>query len=121
MLVINLFSWWYGLGWLQFGKRLLSWIKDCLNFFSVGTLLRTLFLPYRQISVGRVDGSLGVKLRAWTDLQISRFIGAIIRLAVILFGLLTTVIVVIVSAAVFVFWPVMPVFPLLVFIFIVGS
>ncbi len=84
-----------------------------LEFFSVGLLARTLFAPFRQISVGKVQGSLDTQLRAWADRQISRAIGALVRLAVICFGLLATAIMLVVSLALLLLWPFVPVVPFL--------
>lgn len=112
MLLLSLVTWWYGAGWLQFTQRAVARITGTLKFFSVGVLFKTLFSPYRQISVGRVQGPIGVQLRAWADLQISRVIGAAIRLVVILFGLAATVLIAVAALLLILLWPVVPILPL---------
>ena len=121
MLFLGLFSWWYGAGWLQLGQRAMARIASMLDFFSVGLLLKTLFSPYRQISVGRVNGPLGLQLRAWADLQISRVIGAMVRLAVIIFGLIATLCMVVAVLALLLLWPLVPLLPILAGLVVFGS
>jgi len=120
MLILSFFSWWYAAGWGQLGRRALTRIAGVLEFFSVGLLLKSLFAPFRQISVGKVQGSLDRKMRAWADLQISRAIGAMVRLVVIMFGLLAMVMMVIVSVALLILWPLVPFVPIIVTVIVVG-
>jgi hypothetical protein len=120
MLILSFFSWWYTAGWGQLGRRAVLRIAGVLDFFSIGLLLKSLFAPFRQISVGRVQGSLDTKMRAWADRQISRGIGAMVRLAVIFFGLLATLMMVIVGVALLILWPLVPIVPFVVTMFVVG-
>jgi hypothetical protein len=120
MLILALFSWWYTDGWAQLGRRAVLRIAGVLDFFSVGLLLKSLFAPFRQISVGRVQGSLNTQLRAWADRQISRGIGAMVRLGVIFFGLIGVAIMIIVSAALLVLWPLVPFVPVIVTVIVLG-
>lgn len=120
MLVIAFFSWWYTVGWAQLAKRAGTRIGGMLEFFSVGLLLKSLFAPFRQISVGKVSGSLDTQVRAWADRQISRGIGAMVRLAVIGFGLLATLVMVIVSLTLLVLWPFVPLIPVIVTLLVLG-
>ena len=121
MLLIGLFSWWYGAGWLQLIHRTLARIGAILDFFSIGLLLKTLFSPFKQISVGRVNGPIGLQLRAFLDLQISRVIGAMVRLAVIGFGLIATLLTVAVALALLVIWPFVPLLPIIATLIILGG
>lgn len=120
MLFLAFFSWWYTAGWAQLGQRAVGGVMGTLEFFSVGMLLRSLFAPFRQISVGRVRGSLDTQVRAWADRQISRGIGAMVRLAVIVFGLLATLLMAIVAVALLVLWPAVPLVPVIVTIIVAG-
>jgi hypothetical protein len=120
MLIVALFSWWYTAGWAQLGRRSVTRVAGVLDFFSVGLLLKSLFAPFRQISVGRVQGSLNTQLHAWGDRQISRAIGAMVRSGVIVFGLIATALMVIVAVALLVLWPLVPFVPLIVTILVVG-
>jgi hypothetical protein len=95
-------------------------VVGMLEFFSVGLLLKSLFAPFRQISVGRVQGSLNTKMHAWGDRQISRAIGAMVRSGVIAFGLIATVLMVVVGVALLVLWPLVPFVPLIVTVIVMG-
>lgn len=113
MLLPSFFSWWYGVGWLSLGRKVSGRIVGVLRFFSVGQLAGSLFAPFRQISAGRVQGPLGVQLRAWGDKQFSRVIGAIVRLMLIACGLLTAIFYVVAGVIMMFFWPLLPVLPLI--------
>jgi hypothetical protein len=120
MLFISLFSWWYTTGWAQLAQRAVLRIASVLDFFSVGLLLKSLFSSYRQISTGRVRGSLDAQFRAWGDRQLSRAIGAMVRLVVILFGLVATILMSVVSLGLLILWPFVPVVPIIVTVLMVG-
>jgi hypothetical protein len=95
-------------------------VAGVLDFFSVGMLLKSLFSPFRQLSVGRVQGSLDAQLRAWADRQISRGIGAMVRLAVIIFGLLATAMMILVAIGLLALWPLVPFVPVIVTVVVAG-
>lgn len=114
MVIFAFFSWWYTDGWAQLGSRAVKRIAGMMDFFSVGLLLKSLFAPFRQISVGRVSGSLNTQLHAWADRQISRGIGAMVRLTVIIFGLIATAVMVVVSVLLLALWPFVPLIPVIV-------
>jgi hypothetical protein len=114
MLFLAMVSWWYTDGWMGLGRRLLRRLSNTFDFFSIGLLLKSLFAPFRQISVGRVQGSVNVQLRAWADRQISRAIGAMVRLAVILFGTVAILALVTISVIIMLAWPLVPLVPIIV-------
>jgi hypothetical protein len=107
-----LLGWWYGAGWQLQAKDVLRRFDELSDNFSIGLLFRTLFSPFRQISAGSVSGPLGVQMRAWLDRLISRFIGALIRSAVIIAGLISMVIFGVVNVLILIFWPFIPLLPL---------
>lgn len=113
MILATFFSWWYGVGWLSLGRKVSGRVVGVLRFFSVGQLATSLFAPFRQISAGRVQGPLGVQLRAWGDRQFSRVIGAIVRLMLIACGIVGALFYSMTGLIMLVLWPVMPVMPLL--------
>ena len=120
---IAVVSWWYTAGW----KRLLFQINERIDryvdYFSFSLLVRTLFSPYRQISAGRVQGPLAVQWRAFVDRLVSRMIGAMIRIAVLIVGLVAVAIIALVGFIQLIIWPIVPVLPLLGIVasFIAGS
>lgn len=122
MLFVALVSWWYGAGWVKQALILRTQIMNALDTFSIGLLLRTLFSPFRQISAGGVRGPLGVKLRAWFDRLVSRFVGAGVRIIVIGIGVVYLLLVIIVGVVRFLAWPLIPLLPIIaVLLYSVGT
>lgn len=113
MVLVGLISWWYSTGWLTLAHKVQARIRGTLGFFSVAQLAGSLFAPFRQISAGRVDGPIGVQLRAWGDRLFSRGVGFVVRSLLILAGVLVVVIVSIVGIVLCVVWPFVPVAPLI--------
>lgn len=113
MLLVSLFSWWYGLGWLKMARQVSGRVHGVLTFFSVGSLLGSLFAPYRQIAAGRVQGPAGVQLRAWGDRLFSRLIGAVVRLILVAVGLVGALAVGVTGLLLIVAWPLLPVAPII--------
>lgn len=108
-----LLGWWYGAGWQLQAREVLRRFDELSDSFSIGLLFRTLFSPFRQISAGAVSGPLGVQLRAWFDRLISRFIGALIRTAVIVAGLLAMALFGLISLITLLIWPFIPLLPII--------
>lgn len=112
MFIAGMLLWWYGQGWrgaaMRVGRRLMN-LED---YFSIDLLLKTFFSPFRQISAGKVQGALGVQMRAFFDRLISRIIGAMIRLFTILIGLLAIIIYAVVGLMVLVVWAFVPLLPI---------
>jgi hypothetical protein len=111
MFIVGLFSWWYGAGWKHCALSVRDNLANLYDYFSFDLLLRTLFSPFRQISAGKVRGSLEVQFRAWLDRLISRTIGAIVRSIVIVVGSFTMVIAAVIGVVRIVTWPLIPVLP----------
>lgn len=113
MFIVGLLQWWYGAGWrgcmARAGERLLA----TADFFSIDLLLTSLFAPFRQIAVGKVQGSLEVQFRAFIDLLMSRLIGAMVRTFLIVAGSVSLAVVVLSSLLLIVGWLVVPLLPLL--------
>lgn len=113
MFIVGLFSWWYGAGWRQriaaVGERLVG----LYDYFSIDLLLRTLFSPFRQISASGVRGPLGAQLRAWLDRLISRVIGAVVRLIVIVIGTVALCLAGLIGLVMIIAWPLIPLVPII--------
>lgn len=112
MFIVGLLSWWYTTGWRQRLVRMREHLVALADYFSIDLLLRTLFSPFRQISAGKVRGPLGVQLRAWLDRLVSRLIGAMVRLFMIVIGALAMIISALVYSVGVVLWAVVPVLPI---------
>lgn len=118
MLFASLFTWWYGLGWAKLAQKVGGRVRGVLDFFSVGQLASSLFAPYRQISAGRVQGTLGDELRAFGDRMFSRVFGAFIRLVLIFFGCVSAVLVAAIGGLLILAWPLFPVLPVVAIFFV---
>lgn len=110
---VGFFTWWYGEGLNQRINDLGERLARVNDFFSVGLLATTLFAPFRQLSVGQVNGPLSVQLQAFFDNLVSRFIGALVRLAMIVFALVASVGVLMYGILVVAGWLLLPLLPIL--------
>ncbi len=107
MLVYEFFRWWYGPGWIGVGRGLNRRLSNLAEAFSVDLLLRTLFAPWRRI-VSYPEASLGAHFHALIDNFVSRCIGFIVRLSVIIAAGLSAVVLLILGVGQLVAWPVLP-------------
>lgn len=92
--------------------RMREKLLSTFDYFSIDLLLKTLFSPYRQISAGKVRGPLGVQMRAFLDRLISRLIGGMIRMTMVIVGSVAIVINGIFGALWLIIWGVVPLLPL---------
>jgi hypothetical protein len=90
MLFLEFFRWWYGDGWQEVAERSIGIVKKVELSFSLSTLLKTLFSPWKMI-VTAPGRSFDDKMRAALDNLISRTIGFFVRL----FSLITALILII--------------------------
>ena len=121
MFIAGMLLWWYGQGWRDAAVRVGPRIATLEDYFSIDLLLKTLFSPFRQISAGKVQGSLNVQMRAFFDRTISRVIGAMIRLFTIVIGLIAIVLYAVMGVIVLVLWAVIPLLPVIgIILFVLG-
>ena len=108
-----MFLWWYSSGWKVFVGKLKTTLENITDFFSMGSLIRTLFKPYRQISaeVASDHASLDIKFHMFLDRLISRIVGFFSRLVLLLAGVLIIVFGGIVSLILIILWPFIPLLP----------
>jgi len=66
-------------------------ILKAFAFFSIDLLLKTLILPWKRDEIDTTNMSLDDRLKVWIMNLVSRFVGAVIRMSVIIFGLLTII------------------------------
>lgn len=120
MVIISLLSWWYSEGWLeQISLTKRSFIK-LADKFSIGMLLKTLFAPFRQISVGEQAGKTASLASVIADKLISRLVGSVMRLAMVFVGTLALIIYAIISVLRLASWPLLPLAPVLGLILMVS-
>lgn len=114
MFILGLIGWWYGPGWKKVGTILIEKGITAEDYFSIDLLLKTLFSPFRQISADtNSGGTLGDKLRAVFDKLFSRFIGAIIRLILILAGTVWLWVIFVLDVGILLLWPILPFIPII--------
>ena len=113
MFLVGIISWWYGTGWKGQIRRVRDRLTATSRFFSIGQLFATLFAPFRQISAGKVSGSISAQFRAFADKTISRVIGSIVRSVTIFVGIICLVFQSIFELIILVFWLILPAFPVI--------
>ena len=120
MVIISLLSWWYSEGWLeQISLTRRSFIK-LADKFSIGMLLKTLFAPFRQISVGEQAGKTASLASVIADKLISRLVGSVMRLVMVFVGTGALIIYAIISVLRLAGWPLLPLAPVLGLILMVS-
>jgi len=107
MLAYEFLRWWYGPGWSGVIRNLQRRIHTLGEAFSVGILLRTLFAPWRRI-VTYPGVGIGPRLRAMGDNLVSRCIGFLVRLLVLIAAAVSAVALLILGLVQLAAWPVLP-------------
>lgn len=104
-----MFQWWYTRGWQLYLQHFVDQLKNAVDFFSVGLLVRHLFAPFRQISAGDVVSSdLNTKLSAFADRLFSRLIGTVVRLVLLVVGTIVIILRTLLGALIALVWPLAP-------------
>lgn len=114
MAIIEMLSWWYTTGWGVFIHKLDNLFAGLTDFFSISSLIRTLFQPYRQISAGGTssDAPLDMKFHAFIDRLISRCVGFVSRFLILIVGIIIITISGVVGIATIIVWPFIPCLPI---------
>ncbi|WP_129734746.1 hypothetical protein [Candidatus Nanosyncoccus alces] len=114
MAITEMFFWWYSRGWRIFITKAHAFLSSVTDFFSMDSLIRTLFKPYRQISAASASStaSLDIKFHMFIDRLVSRFIGFISRLVLLLAGTFIIIIGSVFSLIFIILWPLIPLLPI---------
>ncbi len=107
MMILELFRWWYGQGWQLVFKRAEQRMLAVGQDFSVATLLRTLFAPWRRIMTYPGSG-LDAHLRAMVDNFVSRCVGFVVRISVLLAVAVIAILTLVVGLLQVLLWPLVP-------------
>lgn len=107
MLAVGFFSWWYSAGWMLLAKSVQKRLQKTLAMFSVPSLMRTLFAPWKRI-VTNPGAGLNAHLSAIGDNMVSRAIGFTVRIFVLLGALVSMLLVAIIGVIQIVAWPLVP-------------
>ena len=102
--------WQFTIGWRWYWKRVWFNLRKISHFFSLGTLLLTLLAPWKRLtSKDEVKGlDIGKFFENLSFNLISRVIGLIIRLTLIVFCLLVMLVYLLISIPFFVVWLIVP-------------
>jgi hypothetical protein len=111
MLVLSFFSWWYGAGWKQLAHGIQNSFIKVSQAFSATSLLRTLFAPWRRI-VSYPGAGLSEHMRATLDNLVSRCVGFVVRILVLLSAGIIISIVAVFGFIGLLLWPFVPLVPL---------
>lgn len=113
MAIAEMFLWWYSSGWKVFLDKLKTGLASITDFFSMGSLIRTLFKPYRQISAESASehASLDIKFHMFLDRLISRIVGFFSRLILLFTGIVIIIVGGTISLILIILWPVIPLLP----------
>ncbi len=104
-------SWHYLTGWRWYWKRVFFNLKRIIHFFSLGILIKTLFSPWKRLTVESETGFDIAKFFENLSFNfISVMIGAVVRLGLILVALIILVFYLIISIPLFLIWWVIPFF-----------
>ncbi|MBR3229033.1 hypothetical protein IKF67_02260 [Candidatus Saccharibacteria bacterium] len=114
MAIAEMFLWWYSQGWGVFVGKIKDFFISIADFFSMDSLVRTLFKPYRQISAetANVNSSLDLKFHMFLDRLISRIVGFFSRLILLLVGVILMICGGICGLVLIIIWPVIPFLPI---------
>jgi hypothetical protein len=107
MLIVGLFSWWYGKGWAGVARSTHHRLAALAEMFSVDILLRTLFSPWRRI-ITYPGAGLEARLRAFADNLVSRAVGFTVRLFALLAAAAAFVLLTAIGVIELITWPLVP-------------
>lgn len=105
MFAALMLSWWYGRGWFWLAGNIKSRLEAINETFSVPTLLKTLFAPWKQIQSPK---SFKNFIQSSLDNFISRFIGATVRIGMLIFALFAFATVIVFGIVALIIWPFVP-------------
>ena len=114
MLILKSFTWWYISGWSVFIGKVKNMFSSLTDFFSMNSLIRTLFKPFRQISAdtASADSSLDLKFHMFLDRLVSRIVGFFSRLILLITGCIIIILGGIISLVLIIMWPFIPLIPI---------
>jgi hypothetical protein len=99
--------WWYGRGWHGIATSFPRRINKIAEAFSVHMLTRTLFSPWRRI-ISYPGASMGDHFNAMLDNMVSRVIGFLVRLFVLIGAGIAFVGITLITGVEILLWPCIP-------------
>lgn len=115
MFIVKSYTWWYLKGWSVFINKIKSFFSSIADFFSMNSLIRTLFKPFRQISADSAEAgsSLDLKFHMFVDRLVSRIIGFFSRFFILIVGCIVLILSGIFSLILIILWPFIPLAPII--------
>lgn len=107
MLAVAFVRWWYGAGWTLVNHTVRKRLQRTAASFSVPTLVRTLFAPWKRI-VAPPGAGIDAHLRAMGDNAVSRAVGFTVRLTVLLSAGVCLSFIALAGMLQVVLWPLVP-------------
>jgi hypothetical protein len=107
MLAAAFARWWYGAGWKLIQLSVYTRMQRTLASFSVPTLARTLFAPWKRI-ITKPGAGIDAHMRAAVDNSVSRFVGFTIRATVLVTAGICLLGVGLAGVLQIVLWPLLP-------------
>ncbi len=104
--------WWYSDGFIWiFNSSITHRVKKWVHFFSMQSLLKTLFAPFKQ-DIGRSNRSgFDALVQSIVNNSVSRIFGFIARSFLLIAGVVCISIVVLTGILMLLIWPIIPVLP----------
>lgn len=121
MIIVDMVGWWYSRGWLWMAQQIyVVELARVVEFFSIKDLFKTLFSPFRQDVIDTSRAPVGVKLQVLGGNIISRVIGAMIRITIIIIGLFFAALLILIGFVFLILWPFLPIAPIIAFLLMIG-
>lgn len=113
MFLVGMLSWWYKAGWMGRFRAISEWLKKSYDLFSFATIIPNFFAPFRQISsYSDLPNSISNQMKMFFDKLLSRFIGAFMRLCILIFGIAYIILQFFVGLLIALFWIFVPLLPI---------
>lgn len=106
-MLVMIFKWWYGPGWVQAFKNIKIHTIGVSQAFSIPILLKTLFAPWHRM-ITYPGRALEDKFKAAIDNIVSRMVGFVIRLMVVITATLMILFTAIGYGLLAIAWPFVP-------------
>ena len=119
----NILTMWISWHFVEVPKFLLvvwnNYILFALNYFSLPILLKSLFAPWRKYRWNYPKGfNIGEVLSTFASNVFSRFMGALVRIVLIIIGIIFQILVVLAGLLIFLLWIFIPLIIIAGFLFI---
>jgi hypothetical protein len=107
-LLILIFAWWYGQGFLKLLKYLKALIIYLTDLFSVRLIFLTLFAPWKRDQAGYRGLALNEKFYVLMMNLVSRFVGFLVKSMFFLIYLIFLAVLLLISGVAIIAWLLMP-------------